>query len=178
VYTRQTYAEPLKDRTADATDVAMRKVLNKMPNHAENAAVTTDEGKEFAHLDTLLKDRHSIHRLKVGRNDIAVVDSYLQQVKRKLANALANQGGSWEKNLPKVIKALNENPRAVVHGAPINADQPDAQGFAVLQDQANNFVKNFAVAKAREREFFRTGAVRPAISDGSRILKPKYGGLV
>ena len=174
VYTRQTYAEPLENKTAKVTNAAMAKVLDKMPDHARNAALTTDGGQEFSGLETL-KDRETIHRLKVGRNDISIVDRSLQTLKAKLANARANHGGSWDSSLQKVVTSYNENPRAAVHGAPINADQPDAQGFAVLQDNAERFQHNFDVALARKKDVAEAGAVRPAISDGSRQHKPRYG---
>ena len=175
VYTRQTYAEPLKNKTAEVTNAAMRKVLAKMPDEAKNAALTTDGGTEFKKVDEVLGPRGSTHRLKAGRNDIAVVDRAMQTLKTKLAVAKANKGGSWDKNLKNVVDSYNNNPRSAVHGAPAHADDANAQGFAVMQDNANRFVRNFEVSKAREAKLTELGGFRDAISDGSRQQKPRYG---
>ena len=176
VFTRQTYAEPLRTKSKVEVSQAMRKVLQKMPGHGNGAAVSTDSGGEFRGVDAIMKARGGVHRLKVGRNDIAVVDRSLQTLKVKLANALANHGGAWDKNLGKVVKSYNDNPRAVVHGPPATAGQPDTvQNFVTLQDNANKFVHNFEVSRKREQEVYAAGAVRPAIEDGSRGHKPRYG---
>ena len=66
VYTRQTQAVPLESKSAEATDAAAREVLDKMPNHAANAAVTTDSGGEFSNLQSVLDPLHSVHRLKLS----------------------------------------------------------------------------------------------------------------
>ena len=74
-----------------------------------------------------------------------------------------------------MVDSYNNNPRSAVHGPPANADDADAQGFAVMQDNANRFVRNFEVSKAREAKLTELGGFRDAISDGSRQQKPRYG---
>ena len=79
VFSRQTYAEPMEDKSAETTDAAAKKALAEMPREGKRAAITTDDGGEFAHLQAnVLKGKGSVHRLKRGRNDIAVVDRALQ----------------------------------------------------------------------------------------------------
>ena len=174
VFTRQTYAEPMADKTAATTNAAMQKVLSKMPEEARNAALTTDGGREFGEVDKVLQGS-AFHRLKHGLNDIAVVDRAMQTLKGKLATARATRGGSWDEHLAKVVDSYNNNPRAAVHGPPSGADDPDAQGFLVLQDNANRFRQNFNVARQRVQAIQEAGAVRAAISDGARAHKPRYG---
>ena len=138
--------------------------------------MSTDSGGEFRGVDSIMKDRGGVHRLKVGRNDIAVVDRALQTLKAKLANAGANHGGSWDKNLGKVIKSYNDNPRNGVHGPPATAGNLNSvQGFVNLQDQGNNFGHNYKTWDTREEDLYAAGALRPAIEDGSRGHKPRYG---
>ena len=177
VFSRQTYAEPMEDKSAQTTDAAARKVLAEMPREGKNAAVSTDDGGEFAHLqDNVLKDKGSVHRLKRGRNDIAVVDRALQTLKTMLATAKANKGGSWDDHIQKVTESYNDNPRSVVHGSPNEAtDRESPQSFLVFQDNAAKFQHNFKVAKERADRLKEDGAFRPAISDGSRAHKPRYG---
>jgi hypothetical protein len=93
-----------------------------------------------------------------------------------LATAKANKGGAWDDHIQKVVESYNDNPRAVVHGSPndaTNADLP--QNFLISQDNAARFQQNFEVAKARAKRLEDDGAFRPAISDGSRAHKPRYG---
>ena len=71
VFTRQAWATPLRMKTAEATNSALRGILEKVPRHGEGISMTTDKGKEFAKLDSVLEPRGSVHREKAGQNDIA-----------------------------------------------------------------------------------------------------------
>ena len=177
VFTRQTYAEPMESKSAAETDEAAKKVLSQMPRQGKNAAITTDDGGEFEHLqDSVLEAKGSTHRLKAGRNDIAVVDRAMQTLKVKLAVAKANKGGDWDDHIKKVVHSYNDNPRSVVHGSPNDAtDRDSPQNFLIFQDNAARFQHNFEVARKRQEQLKADGAYRPAISDGSRAHKPRYG---
>ncbi len=175
VYTRQTQAVPLASKSAEATDAAARAVLDKMPNHAANARVTTDSGGEFSSLQSVLDPRHSWHSLKHGLSDLAVVDRTMQELKRKLAVAKANEGGTWDSHLKRALDAYNNNPRAAVHGPPATAGDSTPQGFMVMQDNARAMAHNNDVTQERIRKLQEGGAFRPSISDGARAHKPRYG---
>ena len=175
VYTRQTQAVPLESKSAEATDAAAREVLDKMPNHAANAAVTTDSGGEFSNLQSVLDPKHSVHRLKQGLNDIAIVDRAMMELKKKLAVAKATKGGTWDSHLKQALDAYNNNPRAAVHGPPATAGDSNPQGFMVLQDNARALEHNSEVTRERVRKLQEGGAFRPSISDGARAHKPRYG---
>ncbi len=70
VFTRQAWATPMRYKTAESTDAALRGILKKVPGHGEGAAVTRDKGKEFSHIVSVLDPLHAIHRLKQSLNDI------------------------------------------------------------------------------------------------------------
>ena len=177
VFTRQTYAVALDSKSAEATDAAAKHVLDRMPDGGHDAAVTTDDGGEFAHLqDNVLDAKGSVHRLKVGRNDISVVDRAMQTLKVKLAVAKANEGGTWDSHLKSVTKAYNNRPLSVVHGKPVNAENEQLpQNFLLSQDNAAKFEHNRDLVESRRRALQEEGGYRPAISDGSRAHKPRYG---
>ena len=44
-FTREAWATPMRYKTAESTDAALRGVLNKVPGQGEGAAVTSDAGK-------------------------------------------------------------------------------------------------------------------------------------
>ncbi len=175
VFTRQTWAAPLRMKTAEATNAALRGILAKVPRQGEGISITTDKGKEFAKLDSVLEPLRSVHREKEGQNDIAIVDRAMQTVKVRLAEARANQGGTWSKPLDQVIKGYNATPHSAVHGAPETAGDENIQGFMNLQDQAGNYEHNRRLATRRQSAVEASGAFREAVPNGGRSFKPAYG---
>ena len=175
VFTRQAWATALRTKTAEATDAALRGILHKVPRHGEGISLTTDRGKEFAKLDSVLNPLHSVHREKIGQNDIAIVDRAMMTLKVRLAEARANQGGTWSKPLDQVVRGYNATPHSAVHGAPETAGDETIQGFMNYQDQAGNYEHNRLLAKRRTSALQASGTFREAIANGGRSFKPAYG---
>ena len=177
VFTRQTYATPMRYKTAESTDAALKGVLAKFPGRGEGATVTSDKGREFSSIDSVLDPLHAVHRQKQALNDISVVDRAMGTLKAKLAAARANQGGTWSKPLQQVVEGYNETPHPTVHGAPATADEDGSQKFLIYQDQARNFEKNRATTDLRKSRLETDGAFRDAIPHGGRRHKPAYGAV-
>jgi len=175
VFTRRAYAEPLRFKTAEATNKELKAILKEVPGHGQNASLSTDRGKEFKRVEDVLKPLGAVHREKVAKNDIAVVDRTMQTLKVKLGAARANEGGGWKDSLQKVVEGYNETPHPTVHGAPATAGDENIQQFFIQQDQAANFAKNAALTKERKQRVESLGAFREAISNGGRSFKPAYG---
>jgi hypothetical protein len=175
VFTRQAWAEPLRYKTAEATNKELKAILKEVPGKGEGATLTTDAGKEFKRIETVLDPIDAVHRLKQGRNDIAVVDRMMQTLKVRLGQSLANRGGTWKQSLDKVVAGYNATPHATVHGAPEDAGGVNAQHFLNLQDQARNFAHNDRLTAERKRRVESLGAFREAIPNGGRSFKPAYG---
>lgn len=175
VFTRQTYAEPLRVKTPEATNTALKHLLNKIPEKGRDAVLTTDAGKEFLHVDDVLEKLNAAHRAKQGRNDIAVVDRAMAELKKRLAVARANEGGTWSQPLGKVVKGYNNTPHGTVHGAPATAADENSQEFLILQDQAKNFANNRDLTNLRKQRVQEAGAFREVIANGRRGHKPRYG---
>jgi BMFP domain-containing protein YqiC len=149
-FTRQAFAEPLRAKTAEITNQALKKILPHVPGGGREAAVSTDVGKEFKRMGSVLNPLDAVHREKQGKNDISVVDRTMQTLKVRLAEARANQGGSWKQNLDKVVAGYNATPHPTVHGAPETADEDNIQHFMIMQDQAANFDKNAKTHRGTE----------------------------
>ena len=175
VFTRQAWATPLRMKTAEATNAALRGILGNVPRHGEGVSLTTDAGKEFAKLGSVLDPLHSVHREKQGQNDIAIVDRAMMTLKVRLAEARANQGGTWSKPLDQVVKGYNATPHSAVHGAPETAGDETIQGFMNYQDEADHYDHNRLLAKRRKSAVEASGAFREAIANGGRSFKPAYG---
>ena len=174
VFTRKAYTEPLKAKNAAVVTEAMRKLLQKVPGHGQNAVVTTDAGGEFAGLDKVLP-QGAAHREKQGVNDIAVVDRTMQTLKRDLEDKAQNYGTGWAHNLHEVTDNYNFRPNAAVHGSPDTAGDENAQHFFVLQDQSANFQHNRHLTLRRQGAIQQAGAYREPIHNGGRSFKPAYG---
>ena len=90
VFTRQAFAEPLREKTSEITNAALKKIMPHVPGHGLEAAVSTDKGKEFSRIGSVLNPLNAVHREKQGKNDISVVDRTVQTIKVRLAEAMAN----------------------------------------------------------------------------------------
>ena len=175
VFTRRAWAEPLRVKSAEVTNKELKSILKEVPGKGEGATLTTDNGKEFKRVEDVLEPLDAGHRLKEGRNDIAVVDRMMQTLKVRLGLARANEGGTWKQRLDKVVEGSNETPHPAVHGAPLTAGDDNIQHFMIMQDQAQNFEHNGKLTAERKRRVESLGAFREAIPNGSRSFKPAYG---
>jgi hypothetical protein len=175
VFTRKAFAEPLRFKTAEATNKELKAILKEVPGEGRGAAVTTDNGKEFKRIDSVLEPLGAVHRLKQAKNDIAVVDRTMQTLKVRLGEARANEGGTWKQSLDKVVAGYNATPHPTVHGAPETAGDENIQHFFIQQDQSENFHKNYELTEERKRRVESLGAFREAIPNGGRSFKPAYG---
>ena len=174
VFTRKTYTEPLRNKTAAQVDEAMRKILNKVPNEGRNAVLTTDKGKEFSNMEKVLPE-DAVHREKESVNDIAVVDRTMQTLKKDLEDKAQTTGKGWVHNLKEVTSNYNFRPSSAVHGSPDTVGEENAQTFYVMQDQAKNFMHNRNLTMSRQKAISDAGAYREPIYNGGRSFKPAYG---
>ncbi len=99
----------------------------------------------------------------------------MQTLKVRLAEARANQGGTWSKPLDKVVHGYNATPHSAIHGAPESAGEENIQGFMCLQDQAGNYEHNRLLANRLKNAVEASGAFREAVPNGGRSFKPAYG---
>ena len=175
VFTRKAYAEPLRVKTAEATNQELKSILKEVPGRGEGSNLTTDKGKEFKRVESVLDPLNAVHREKQSRNDIAIVDRLMATLKVKLGLARANEGGSWKQNLDRVVAGYNATPHAAIHGAPDDAAKENIQHFLLLQDQARNFERNGKLTAERKRRVESLGAFREAVPNGGRSFKPGFG---
>ena len=175
VFTRRSWAEPLKTKDAESVKAATEKILHKVP-HVPDPVISTDQGKEFFSIDTI---PGVIHRTKVNGevNSIAVVDRRIALLKQYLARDAVKGTVDWKSQLQPATAALNDNYTAAVHGAPddVKLEDGNIQGFLALQDEARHFAHNKAVVDKKKADLELAGAFRPPVSSGGRSFKPTYG---
>jgi len=170
VFTREIWARAIKDKSAVNTAKALRSILDDFDVNLSGRGssliqplvMTTDGGAEFtADFAEELKDRKIAHRLKDGKNSIAVVDRAVGSLKLTLAKMMATRSGSWQVMLQDAVEALNKQPKAVLHNeTPEQVSSNDQVQFMLLQDNARNLVKNKALNERRTKDLRDAGSFR------------------
>ena len=130
VFSRQAWAEPCKDKTPDAVEYNLRRMLAKFQKKPE--VISTDKGNEWTSaVQDMLDAKGIIRRAKDPRdvNAIAVVDRVIQNLKTRLAESRSDVPGEWATRIKEVVAAYNETPHKTVHGEPSDgASVPDHTG--------------------------------------------------
>mgnify|MGYP000606486524 FL=1 len=170
VFTREMWARAIKNKTAKSTAAALVDILDDFdvnlsgrgPSLIQPLVMTTDGGAEFtADFAEELKDRKIAHRLKDGKNSIAVIDRAVGSLKLTLAKMMATRSGSWRTMLQDAVEALNKQPKAVLHNeTPEQVSSNDQVSFMLLQDGARNLLKNKALNERRTKALQDAGSFR------------------
>ena len=176
VFTRKAYTEALKSKSATDVAVAMRSLLEQIPQHGANAVLSTDKGREFSDFDRVLP-ASAVLKHKQTINDLSVVDRQMQSLKKGLEDRAQNYGENWAGALKTVTYNYNETPHETIHGAPNTAADEGPQQFMIMQDQARNFAHNRQLTLNRQKAITEAGGFREPIENGTRSFKPAYGEL-
>ena len=176
VYTREIAAELLVTKNPAEVNRALQNALQSLISSSGNYIISTDKGGEFSQIQQVLP-QGTVHRLKQGTNDIAVVDRAMQTLKRDLAAIVARQGGKWDEALQQAVDAYNERPHEAVFGPPEDVDKEGTQDFLVLRKNARAFMQNRAISDRRKSALEEAGAFRAPVQTGGRSFNPRYGGV-
>ena len=84
----------------------LKPMLENITEGERNFTLSTDGGAEFTRLDL---PAQAVHRLKAGKQDLAVIDRGIQTLKRGLAGKAAKTNKEWDENRPGVQR--NTMPR-------------------------------------------------------------------
>jgi hypothetical protein len=179
VFSRQVYARPMSNKSAEQTTKALISILDTIPETP--GVLSTDGGLEFSGAFAAeLKKRGIAQKLKDGTNAIAVVDRSIQSLKKTLARIMATQEGSWQKLLAQAVKAINNTPKEVLHHeAPADVlDNPEVS-FMLLQDNARALRHNAELLKTRTARLEEAGAMRAPLPAKSfkRGHEATYGSI-
>ena len=177
-FTRQTWATPLMDIKVQTVANAFEFVTTQNGPPTE---LNTDEGVEFFNepFQAVLRRLHIAHRIKVGREDLSVVDRRIQLFKQGLLKDTASkQPGNRASRVGKAVRALNNTATEPLMGSdPIDVEKQPSLEFERKMQGAIDAEKNQDLAKARVNKLLDAGAFRPEIpaNNSSRSLKPRFG---
>jgi hypothetical protein len=127
--------------------------------------ISSDKGNEFAaNVQALLDERNIIHRAKEEKHDVnvlAVVDRAIQNIKKRLAESLADKPGEWATRLPEIVSQYNSTAHETLHNeAPKEISSVPVAKFMVLQDNAQKAQHNTTLLNSRKTALEDTGAFR------------------
>ena len=159
VFTRQAYAQLLRNRTGPTTTAAFAELLRKAGKKPD--ILTCDQGN----LPRLCEERGITLRNKDrdDRNAIAVVDRAMSTIKLDLKKRVMNRQGQWPDLLQAVVRGYNGRYHEAVHGAPKEVETNDTQHFMVKQDNADKMAFNHQLNEKRELAVVSAGHYRPPI---------------
>ena len=180
VYTREIETIPLRNKRPGVVDRAMGIALSDLqPKDLRRSQMTvsTDRGKEWEDFAETAEEEGMVYKQKplTAKNDLAVVDRSIQQVKLDLATKVARRGGYWRDYIGSVEEAYNNRYHSAVFGKPSEVEKNPSQNFDVLKANAQKFDHNRNLYVQRREELKEDGAFRAPIKDGGRSFNPRYG---
>ena len=113
----------------------------------------SDQGVEFSSVVRgFLNAEGVIHRTKIDKEDknqLAVLDRIMSNLKVRLAKALAKSAIEWSDALTKVTKQYNNTEHSAVYNEPNDVLNHPINTFMVLQDNAEKLAHNSKLFKRR-----------------------------
>ena len=178
VFTRKVWAKPVRSKEPAIVASVLRQMLNEMDGPQ---IMSSDKGNEFTGaVDHLFEEKGITHRVKekYDPNALAVVDRVIQNLKKRLAESLADDPGEWARRIQDVVRQYNATEHSTVHDAP--GDISPIAKFLVLQDNAQKLKHNAIILKTRKTALEDAGAFRRplgGLQQGAfrRGFKASYG---
>lgn len=113
IFSKNAYAEPLKDKTATEVTEAMNRIIRKVkqqyPRHRIKN-LQTDDGKEFfnSSMKQLLDKFKINHYSTFSLMKASIVERLIRTIKHRLYMQFSMQGSyKWHQNLQQVIDSYN-----------------------------------------------------------------------
>jgi Integrase core domain. len=174
VFSRRASAVPIKDKSPEATAAGLRALLSNLGSTP--VVISSDKGGEFAgRVQELLDQQGIVHRVKADKNDanaLAVVDRFIQNLKTRLAESLAETPGEWSDRVPQVVAAYNETPHETLHGEPpSDVRSSKVVQFLLTQDNARKIKGNQTLLEARKKTLEEAGGFRRPMGGLTRFKR-------
>ena len=168
VMSRKVWSMPLVSKEPATVEPALRRLLNGMDKLP--AFLFSDQGNEFTGVvDEMLEQKGIIHKSKPDKYDInplSVVDRAIQTIKKRLAESLAANPGSWPQRLHVVTRQYNNTQHPTIRSAPAEFGKTDGKvaEFMTLADNADKLEHNQDLLVKRKKKLADLGGFRVPIS--------------
>ena len=175
VFTRELRTAPVPSKDAATVARVLKPMIDNLTEGDGNFTLSTDAGKEFSRLDL---PPEAAHRLKAGKQDLAIIDRGIQSIKKGLAVRAARNGKEWDDNLHQVERAYNTTPHSTTIVDPEGVELEPTALFRSFQRNADAFVHNRAQSERRMAAIEETGTIRAPLPTQGRSFRPQYGNLL
>ena len=88
VFTRELRTAAVPSKDPETVAAVLKPMITNLTDGDQNYTLSTDKGAEFTRLDL---PAEAAHRLKAGKQDLAVIDRGIQTLKKGLASKTAKQ---------------------------------------------------------------------------------------
>lgn len=176
VWSRKLWARAMKEKTWQATNEAMKKLLQEAhPSQEQTHDLLHDAGLEFSRISTVLPQGW-VERTKdpLDRQGIASLDKAIQTLKVNLEDIIETKGGDWTTHLDQAVTAYNRAYNAAVNGPPSKAENGDVREFLINEKNAENMEHNNDLTKKRIASVQSTNHFREA-TGAKRAFHQQYG---
>ena len=176
VWSRKIWATPMKDKTWQSTNKALKKLLEEAnPSPDQTHDLLKDAGNEFQRVSDVLPENW-VERTKdpLDRQGIASLDKGIQTLKVILEDIIEEQGGDWTNHLAKAVSNYNRQYNSAVLGPPKDAENGQAREFLIDEENARRLASNAEIQKKRVEAVQKTGYFREA-TGAKRAFAQQYG---
>ena len=175
VFTRELRAVPIPSKDPATVARVLKPMIENLTEGTSHFTLSTDQGAEFTRLDL---PEEAAHRLKAGKQDLAIIDRGIQNLKKGLASKAALNNKEWDANLPGVQRAYNATPHTTTIVAPEDVELEPTALFRSFQRNADAFIVNRAQSERRMGEIEETKTIRAPLPTQGRSFRPQYGGAL
>ena len=172
VFTRELRAVPIPSKDPATVARVLKPMIENLTEGDNQFTLSTDQGAEFTRLDL---PEEAAHRLKAGKQDLAIIDRGIQNLKKGLASKAALNNKEWDANLPGVQRAYNATPHTTTIVAPEDVELEPTALFRSFQRNADAFIVNRAQSERRMGEIEETKTIRAPLPTQGRSFRPQYG---
>ena len=123
VFTKMCYVEPMKDKNAITTLLALEKIFRRLPDMPKH--LVTDDGTEFynKYVHDFLENHCVVHYSLRGRHKAAVAERMIQTMKGRLEKYFwQNKTKRYIDVLQQIIDNYNRTPHRSIGMAPITVN--------------------------------------------------------
>ena len=172
VFTRELRTAAVPSKDPETVAAVLKPMITNLTDGDQNYTLSTDKGAEFTRLDLPVE---AAHRLKAGKQDLAVIDRGIQTIKKGLASKTAKNNKEWDDNIEGVQRAYNATPHSTTIVAPEDVELEPSALFRGFQREADNFIVNRAQSERRMGEVKETKTIRAPLQTQGRSFRPQYG---
>jgi hypothetical protein len=184
IFTREAYTRPVKNKEASNVRIGLKSIFENELKDKPVEVIFSDQGVEFTSVVRgFMNAQGIIHRTKIDKEDknqLAVLDRIMSNLKVRLAKALAKSDIEWSDALTKVTKQYNNTENSAVYNEPNDVLKHPVNQFMVLQDNAEKLAHNQKLYKRRVGTLRGKGAFRApkqGLGTFKRGFRAAYGNV-